>query len=142
MCVYIYVLVSVFSIPACYVRHISNVATHTTVFSTQVFFIQKITTIKKVLSMSEFTGGGRFPLSRTQGGLFPLQLLHSTMRLKPTLLILMERVPGDCPHLSHHRVLVLTSGSEIRESFLFSSTPPLLRAALPTMPQVLVHKTK
>lgn len=127
---------SVFSIPACYVRHISNVVTHTTVFSTQVFFIQKITTFKKVLSMSEFTGGGRFSLNRTQGGLFPrvppLQLLHSTMRLKPTLLILIERVPGDCPHLSHHRVLVLTSGSEIRECFLLSFTRQLLRAVLPS----------
>lgn len=68
MCVYIYVLVSVFNIPACYVRHISNVATHATVFSTQVFFIQKITTLKKVLSMSEFTGGGCFSLYRIQGG--------------------------------------------------------------------------
>lgn len=101
MCVYIYVLVSVFSIPACYVRHISNVATHTTVFSTQVFFIQKITTFKKVLSMPEFTGGGHFSPNRTQGGMFPwvrpLQLLHSTMRLKPTVLIQIERAPGDCP---------------------------------------------
>lgn len=71
--------------------------------------------------MSEFTGGGCFSLYRTQGGMFPWGL---PLRL-PTLLILMEKVPGDCPHLSHHRVLVLTSGSETRGCVLLSSIPPL-----------------